>query len=144
MQCIVYVSSAKEAFNERDLHHLAERASENNRSQDVTGYLFFQKNTFVQYLEGAGSAVQGLMSKIATDERHQVVFQVDGTPLATRRFPNWAMRYLTSKEMHEINFEKMLADELNLANAIGEMDQMSEKRVWRLVDLIANSRLNQF
>lgn len=143
MKCIVYVSSAQVAFDERKLDDLARGASKSNRRREITGYLFFQRNTFIQYIEGNASQVTELMSKIALDERHHVVYQMDRADLVERRFPNWWMRYLTPEEMGEINLEKILADELNLANTLGENDHASEERVWRLVDLIANSGLNQ-
>lgn len=143
MKCIVYVSNAQESFDEKKLHQLASDASQVNRRDGLTGYLFFQKNTFIQYLESEGDEVFDLMSKIATDKRHRILFQIEGEGLVQRRFPYWGMRYITPEEINEINLERLLADELSLANTIGEIDQMSQDRVWRLVDLIANSEINR-
>lgn len=107
---VVYVSEAKNHFDERQLVELADSAAENNKSLQVTGFLHFASGRFVQYLEGDQVAVKTILEKISQDTRHQVTATAWEQQLTKRRFPRWAMRWIRSTEMTEIKLEGMLAD----------------------------------
>ena len=72
----------------RDILGAAQR---NNSANMVTGYLIFDKNWFVQILEGEKSVVHQTYEKIAQDSRHadsKILVQRD---IAVRQFGDWSM-----------------------------------------------------
>lgn len=135
MKALIYISKANVDFDDDTLLVLAERAAARNAEYEITGYLWFKKGQFVQYLEGEGTALDTLMLRIKEDERHQVLHQVEA-PLDCQRFPDWHMRYLNS--VCEISLDSILSDQLLLLNTAYQTDEILVNGVWRIVDSIAN------
>ncbi|KPF65892.1 hypothetical protein IP69_16610 [Bosea sp. AAP35] len=63
----------------------------NNEAADVTGYLIFDGESFIQVLEGPHDALQATMDRIARDERHRDVAVLATQPIETRSFREWKM-----------------------------------------------------
>lgn len=78
-------------------------ARANNPRLDITGLLVFDGWRFYQYLEGSETAVKGLASKIADDERH-INFTVkhEGNFPGPRRFDKWGMAYALMEDQDEM------------------------------------------
>ncbi|MGM1018870.1 MAG: BLUF domain-containing protein [Actinomycetota bacterium] len=90
---IVYCSTATRPFSDEELADLLEQSRSNNDAQDVTGMLLYRGGEFIQILEGDKDAVEGLMSRIAEDPRHNDVRVLLEEPLHERRFADWTMGY---------------------------------------------------
>lgn len=63
----------------------------NNEAADVTGYLIFDGETFIQVLEGPRDALDATMTRIVRDERHRDVTVLATQPVETRSFREWKM-----------------------------------------------------
>lgn len=137
MRGIVYVSKAVVPFDDEGLTELAAQASKRNAELGVTGYLFFEKGRFVQYVEGEAEVVSGLMERIARDERHDVLHQVQADDVDERRFPSWNMRQLVRTDFVEIRLEHLLTDHLLFLQRLPDNDERWSHSVWSMVQRIA-------
>lgn len=94
MKALLYISEAKVAFSPDDLTELAVRSAIKNGRLGITGYLYYEKGLFLQYIEGEGEELEMLYCTIASDARHRVTGFIT-EDLDRRRFPNWSMKNIS-------------------------------------------------
>lgn len=75
---------------------ICQTSSEHNRLVAVTGFLFFKKGQFFQYLEGTEAHVRALYQTICQDKRHKNLRVLLEGYQETRLFPDWAMHCFKS------------------------------------------------
>lgn len=63
----------------------------NNQAAGVTGFLIFDRDSFLQVLEGPREALDATMARIAQDDRHRDVSVLDTRPIGQRSFNAWTM-----------------------------------------------------
>ncbi|KAA1248096.1 BLUF domain-containing protein [Aquimarina sp. RZ0] len=136
---IVYVSKAIVDFNSDDLKKLETFASDCNKQFGITGYLYFEKGFFLQYIEGDDAVVDVLMNNIKQDTRHTVLSYKNTTDIISRKFPAWYMRKLTKSSLIQINMENVLIDYMTDCNKKRSMELNSES-VWRMVNKLSGFR----
>jgi hypothetical protein len=138
MKSIVYLSDASVDFSETDLVALAEHAAATNYQLDVTGYLCFSRNRFLQYLEGEAETVDALLSSIRKDPRHKFIYEIELNDIDQRVFDHWSMRYITADELQRFHLEHYI--ELNLLYIKNNFPDKERCRdyVWKHVKTIAN------
>ncbi len=143
MRALVYVSDEQTPFDEERLAALASRAATRNAELGVTGYLYYAKGRFLQYLEGEVATVSNLMDHIASDARHDVRTIFHSDELAERRFPSWGMRWINSGRRMQIELESVLADHLLFIESVRAnitLDHDWHPQVWSLVDKLAQAQ----
>jgi len=90
---IKYISRISRALTHVEVEELGLRAARRNEELGVTGLLMTGGGLFFQILEGPREAVDQLWAAISADPRHQdVVLLAAQEGVATRVFPDWAMR----------------------------------------------------
>ncbi len=62
-----------------------------NKLSNVSGFLVFTRNNFIQVLEGSQVDVQATFDRIKTDNRHTDFNIIDTLHCHSRAFPNWLM-----------------------------------------------------
>ncbi|UZN05216.1 BLUF domain-containing protein [Cellulomonas sp. S1-8] len=92
---MLYFSEAVDPGNVGILKIL-ENARKNNSSAHVSGVLLFDRNYFLQCLEGGREALTTLFARIAADERHTHVTLMSMHEIGERDFPDWTMGYVSS------------------------------------------------
>lgn len=139
LACVVYVSEALVYFDDASLDELASFAAQKNSQFDITGYLYYQKGIFIQYVEGSKAHVQHLFSNIKKDSRHKVLNMQTDETLLQRKFPLWEMRQLKKDELSQINMENILIDYMKhcarMQNKI-----VNKEIIWRIVDKLSKLR----
>lgn len=144
MRGIVYVSEALTYFDNMSLESLAAQAAAYNFEKGISGYLYFEKDRFVQYVEGDEDAVDELIATIKRDERHRIVYLVVEDNLEERRFPSWHMRQLSRQELAEVKLEHLLTDYLvhleQGAEPKAEASSRRENIVWGMVNRLSTVR----
>ncbi len=146
MRGVVYVSEALVYFDKMALESLAAEAAALNFDRGITGYLYFENNRFVQYIEGDDDTIDELMDVISRDKRHHVLHAVVEKDLDERRFPSWHMRQLRSKELREVKLEHLLTDYLVFLDssaqtkAEGSLDPKHPNVVWGMVNRLSDLR----
>ncbi|WP_197466068.1 BLUF domain-containing protein, partial [Oleiphilus sp. HI0080] len=113
------------------------QASKNNLVLDISGYLYFEKGTFLQYIEGPADALECLFNKITLDERHKIYRHISDTKLTERRFPDWSMQWLTNAYLAEIRLENILIDQLDIMQKLGGAGPDFSETAFRLVNSLA-------
>lgn len=134
MYCLTYLSTTKIDFTINDLEELLEVSQANNAAMDITGYLYFDRNTFIQYLEGEESHVNKLMETIAQDTRHEILMTFDST-IDERRFPSWTMAYLSQTDFSAVRLEDLWKRFFNLSKK--ETNSQDVHQLWRIIDKIS-------
>ena len=80
------------------------KSRSNNPPAGITGALLFNAGCFAQVLEGPLASVEETFERIQQDERHSEVSLLALDPITARSFPNWAMGFVGSSELHAERF----------------------------------------
>ncbi len=91
---MLYRSRATESFCESELPALVAGAQEHNHQRHVTGALFYEDRSFMQWLEGPQTAVEDLFTTIGRDRRHSNIEIVSVGPASSRLYADWDLRLL--------------------------------------------------
>ncbi|CAM4279749.1 BLUF domain-containing protein [Pseudoalteromonas ostreae] len=103
---IIYASTITEHFNPSSLEEIIEKAVLNNKKNNVTGMLCFNRNYFLQCIEGSRTNVNKTYNKILNDKRHTEIILLDYSEINAREFSNWSMGYVpTSRLSAQINLK---------------------------------------
>ena len=142
MRGVVYVSEALVYFDKMALESLAAESASLNFDRGVTGYLYFENDRFVQYIEGDEDTIDELMEVIARDKRHRVLHSVVEEDLKERRFPSWHMRQLRRRELMEVKLEHLLTEYLVYLDSRDQERSESRCRslVWGMVNRLSDMR----
>jgi hypothetical protein len=73
------------------LRSILSASRRNNQAAGVTGFLIFDRDSFLQVLEGPRDALDATMARIAQDDRHRDVSVLDVRPIGQRSFHAWMM-----------------------------------------------------
>ena len=101
---MVYVSTASNPVDETagqvqvDVGRILLQSRKNNPKIEVGGVLYFSNNFFFQCLEGEQDVVNQLYQNISTDSRHVNIQTLSVERIEQRRFSNWSMKYVTTKD----------------------------------------------
>ena len=107
MHQLIYTSEARPDLSSEDLFRIIEQSARNNPSADITGFLLYRKNKFLQLIEGPLLSLETLISKLENDTRHHSLRILQRLPVAKRSFPRWRMQ--------RIGWEESALDELERA-----------------------------
>lgn len=95
---LVYCSQPSSGVSSSDIEEILAVARGFNERRDITGYLVFRNDVFVQVLEGEREKVSQLYHKIARDRRHQDLVLLGVWDIESRRFSDWSMGFFALKE----------------------------------------------
>lgn len=138
MKSLIYISRACQPLTFQEINELAASSSVANASKEITGFLCFQNNTFVQYIEGEARSIDELFSKISSDPRHKIINAIDIDADKNRKFPAWNMKYIAPDHVKLPGIEPFI---FNLMNLMKNSDVNGEEwrdMIWRGVEVLAN------
>lgn len=138
MKSALYLSKACTPFDQSALVEMQNFAAEMNGQYGISGYLYFEKGHFIQYIEGPDDAIDQLISNLRGDSRHEVLQVVEESNLTERRFEEWAMRWLDHKSIAQIQMEHLLLDQLNAMSKSPAMTETFSRSVYRMVGKLAS------
>ena len=93
---LLYFSRASREMSLADLKDILGAARNNNNRLNVCGMLCYDKQYFLQALEGERETVNELYLDIADDPRHDEVIIIDYQEVDSTAFPQWQMGYAGS------------------------------------------------
>lgn len=107
---------------EQDLINLLDQARSRNWKQNVTGMLLYNRNTYLQVLEGEKRDVYSIFNSIRMDPRCERVVSMVDEEITHRDFSDWSMGFK--------NLESYAPDELFGYSEIfsGKLDPLVEDR----------------
>lgn len=88
---LAYVSSAVPGLGLKELKQILRRSRENNFRSEISGYLVFDGEHFLQLLEGETEVLDDLYLRIARDGRHQALRLLFHDRIDQRAFGEFCM-----------------------------------------------------
>jgi hypothetical protein len=96
---LLYYSVHQNTLSQAQMRELLRRSMENNKKQQITGFLAFSQTHFLQVLEGSARTINDLYARILRDDRHEQVTLMDYTQISTRGFATWSMEALSMEQL---------------------------------------------
>jgi predicted sulfurtransferase len=109
MQRLCYVSQANFSLpqDRQQLTDILSEARNFNAKNRIQGVLYFADGHFLQCLEGAPAALDGVMQKIRQDPRHQNVQIITMEENTTAIFNTWAMKFISRHHVIKLFFSEL-------------------------------------
>lgn len=95
---LTYASRMNPDVSPADCHAILEQARENNRLAGITGMLTFNREYFLQTLEGPRAHVNALLTKLIADRRHHDLQVIECREIKARSWARWSMHYASPTE----------------------------------------------
>ena len=110
MHLIIYTSKyvGREEDIDDVLADIVKRSKINNLEFDITGLLFYHNGRFIQVLEGDRDSLEGLMSILEKDVRHQNIQRIVDQTIKKRAFKEWNMDSLNLSEDATIDPDELI------------------------------------
>jgi|GEM_PF-1116119 len=103
---LTYYSQVPATLTKRDLRNILSVAQSNNMKRNITGALGFNRDYFVQTLEGERDIISRLIFDIFTDKRHSSPIIAGCHSITEHAFPKWSMMWLGEKSFTEALCQK--------------------------------------
>nr|WP_299074325.1 BLUF domain-containing protein [uncultured Allomuricauda sp.] len=138
MKCVLYISKALKSFRTDDLKHLSTTSTINNQKKGISGYLYFENNCFLQYMEGEANIIDEMVDKISHDERHELLALIEKKDLTKRRFPDWGMKNIAELMFNNSTIETTIIQTMSI---FGEnhlnISKSTQDELFKLMDDLA-------
>jgi hypothetical protein len=110
MHLIIYTSEYVGRAEDIDdvLADIVRLSKINNSEHDITGLLFYHNGRFIQVLEGDKDSLEGLMSILEKDDRHQNIQRIVDQTIKKRAFKEWSMDSLNLSEDSTFDADELI------------------------------------
>jgi hypothetical protein len=88
--------SRKNSLPPNGIFEIRDKARRNNAEHDITGVLLFNRDYFLQCLEGDAEDVTRTFRTISDDPRHREIALIAVHEVPERSFPDWSMGLVDS------------------------------------------------
>lgn len=88
---LMYFSQAAENLTAADVEAILDVANVANPRHGITGFLTFNGQEFIQFMEGPMPAVERLLANIERDPRNEALITLTVHETVQRSFPDWRM-----------------------------------------------------
>lgn len=92
---LLYVSTSMipPSQAEAEVADIVEKAQQSNMNQHITGALIFTETRFAQIVEGPSAAIDRLLARLRSDNRHSDIHVLLREQIQRRQFTDWSMAY---------------------------------------------------
>lgn len=94
LKTLAYTSLARLDLTDDDLERIHQTARHSNSLDGITGLLAFDGRRFLQIVEGTEEAIENLLARLRSDDRHSAIEVRDERLVDARSFPDWSMELL--------------------------------------------------
>ena len=110
MHFIVYTSeyTGREEDINTVLDDIVKKSKIYNPEHGITGLLFYHNRRFIQVLEGEKDSLEGLISILENDNRHNNIQRILDQEIKKRGFMDWNMDSLNLSEDQDIDPDKLI------------------------------------
>lgn len=133
---LIYLSKQNQDFTEQQIDDLVSESEHANQNNDITGFIAYKDQQFVQYIEGEENKILTLFNIIQRDPRHSVLISKT-VNIEHRKFNSWNMNFISCHILAELSVESYLFSQFNELAMAPELVTRVEKIVWQGVDVIA-------
>ncbi|MEM9386553.1 MAG: BLUF domain-containing protein [Pseudomonadota bacterium] len=95
---LTYASRMNPDVSPADCQRILEQARDNNRRAGITGMLTFNRDYFLQTLEGPRAHINALLIKLIADRRHHDLQVIECREIKARSWARWSMNYASPTE----------------------------------------------
>ena len=109
---LIYISTATSKINEDTIRDIGIKASEKNKTEQVTGLLAYKGDNFIQVLEGKKKDVlniyQNIIVKDKRNTRHLIVYEGE---ISKKEFGEWGMATFNAGSYKKVAIDNDQSDE---------------------------------
>ena len=135
MKCIAYVSrvpiSDRTIRMPTGLSDIVRVSRKHNPKSQITGIISYREGQYLQVLEGPYLEVDKLMSKIASDPRHEDLWVFLDVRVIKRSFHNWAVSVFDFVDQD--NFFNAFIE--NNSAVLNSFDESQQRRIQPFIDI---------
>ncbi|MBU5617335.1 BLUF domain-containing protein [Psychrobacter sp. TAE2020] len=95
---MTYASRANSDVSANDFNEILQQAQRNNAANGITGMLIFNKDYFLQTIEGPRAQINRLLYSLIADQRHHDLQLIETRELKHRVWAKWSMNYASPTE----------------------------------------------
>jgi hypothetical protein len=99
LEALVYCSRVATGITVDQINLLVTDAASHNLTADVTGVLFCDGLSFLQYIEGPADGIAATYARILAATSHTAIEVLGTRSGGARRFPHWSMRWLPLEQV---------------------------------------------
>lgn len=136
LQSALYLSKAKQHFNDADIQQLVYQSRIRNKERNITGFLNFQRNYFVQYIEGKKEEIANLKKVLSNDERHEIVIWLE-KPITNIQFNVWSMRRIENEVFRKLDMASFIMEELSKLRSVPTITEAMIDDMWENIAIVA-------
>ena len=92
MEQLLYRSYARDGLLADQVFRIIESSARDNPVRDLTGFLIYAQDQFIQFLEGPAESIELLLRDLAADRRHRDLEVLHRAGAMRRVFPAWRMQ----------------------------------------------------
>lgn len=98
LMSMTYASRANPDVSASDFNEILQQAQVNNAANGITGMLTFNKDYFLQTIEGPRAQINRLLYSLISDPRHHDLQIIETRELKHREWSEWSMNYASPTE----------------------------------------------
>ena len=98
LMSMTYASRANPDVSAKDFNEILHQAQLNNAANGITGMLTFNKDYFLQTIEGPRAQINSLLYSLIADPRHYDLQVIETRELKHRTWSKWSMNYASPTE----------------------------------------------
>ena len=98
LMSMTYASRANPDVSANDFNEILQQAQVNNAANGITGMLTFNKDYFLQTIEGPRAQINRLLYSLIADPRHHDLQVIETRELKHRAWSKWSMNYASPTE----------------------------------------------
>jgi len=98
LMSMTYASRANPNVSAKDFNEILQQAQINNAANGITGMLTFNKDYFLQTVEGPRAQINRLLYSLIADQRHHDLQVIETRELTHRLWSEWSMNYASPTE----------------------------------------------
>lgn len=95
---MTYASRANPDVSAKDFNEILQQAQVNNAANGITGMLTFNKDYFLQTIEGSRAQINRLLYSLMADQRHHDLQLIETREIKHREWSKWSMNYASPTE----------------------------------------------
>lgn len=103
---MTYASRANPDVSTKDFNEILQQAQVNNAANGITGMLTFNKDYFLQTIEGPRAQINRLLYGLIADKRHYDLQLLQTRELEHREWAKWSMNYASPTQANSAIYLK--------------------------------------
>jgi hypothetical protein len=119
IKSLLYISSPSQYLKSEEIHRILEHAQVKNGENNITGFLLYNNNLFVQLLEGTDADIKETYERISNDLRHTHLIVLSNAISDNRSFDGYYSGFNVFNSVDVLN---------DFKEYIGEVSALSVER----------------